>query len=108
MHGATLEEHNTRLQNLLTKISGCGLKLNKEKCRFNQNEIEFLGNTINASGISVSQSKVDAIKDMKAPTNVVELRRVLGMINFLTKFVPKAQEILKSQSNGSHLTKKSL
>ena len=42
----------------------------------------------------MTQKKVKAIHDIKPPQNIKELRQILGMINFLTKFVPFAQEIL--------------
>ena len=32
--------------------------------------------------------KVDAVTDMPYPTNVKELQRLLGMVNYLGKFIP--------------------
>ena len=55
----------------------------------------FLGHIIGEDGIKIDSDKVKAISNMKAPNNVKELQILLGMINFLTKFIPHAQEILK-------------
>ena len=42
VHGATPEEHDTRLAKVLETIRQVGLKLNKEKCKFRQPCVNFL------------------------------------------------------------------
>ena len=38
--------------------------------------------------MSPDDDKVKAIRNMKAPTNITEVRRFLGMLNQLSKFSP--------------------
>ena len=57
-------------------------------------EIEFLGNVISSCGIKPSESKVEAICKAKRPSNVTELRSFLGLVNFLSRFVPKLSIVL--------------
>ena len=71
-----------------------GLKLNKDKCKFNMDRVSFLDHEISSKGVHIDAEKVEAVDKMQAPRNIKELRKVLGMINFLTKFVPSAQEVL--------------
>ena len=61
------------------------MKLNKKKCLFN--EVIFLGHRIN-EGIFPDKRKVEAVTDMPYPTNVKELQRLQGMVNYLGKFIP--------------------
>ncbi|KAK7109817.1 hypothetical protein V1264_013798 [Littorina saxatilis] len=89
------EEHEQHLESSMKKIVEAGLKLNKEKCSFKQSEIEFLGHVINADGIRPDKKKIDAIINMPDPTNVTELRRILGMMNFLGRFLPNLSSVLK-------------
>ena len=89
--GMNQTEHDSRLKEVLEKIMNAGLKLNEEKCEFSRSKLEFLGNIISSEGISVSPDKVEAVKKLKIPNNVHELRRVLGLFNFVTKFVHNAQ-----------------
>ena len=42
-----------------------GLKLNNEKCRFSQAEVEFLGLNISAKGIKPINSKIDILTNAK-------------------------------------------
>ena len=92
--GESPEKHDENLKVLLEKIKNCGLKLNKQKCSFRTHEVQFLGHVITKEGIKIDPDKVAAIKLLHSPKNIDELRKVLGMINFLTKFVPNAQEIM--------------
>ena len=89
----TDEDHDEHLATILKIIHDSGLKLNKEKCRFRQRRIGYFGSVITAEGISADSGKTAAINALKAPTNVAELRRVLGMVNYLGKFIPKLSSI---------------
>ena len=92
--GDSAISHDAILKRVLDRIRNSGLRLNKEKCVFRTNRLEFLGHIIGAEGISVCPKKIDAIRFMKPPANVKELQRLLGMINFVAKFVSNAQTIL--------------
>lgn len=93
--GDTAESHNKILKRVLDRIEISGLRLNKEKCIFCTDKLEFLGHSISTRGISVCPRRIDAIRNMKPPSNVKELQRLLGMINFVTKFIVHAQTILR-------------
>ena len=93
--GESQDQHDKALQSAIGKTIDAGLKLNKEKCEFNQSEIEFLGHVISGDGIKPDPKKVQAILDMPDPLNVAELRRVLGMINFLGRYLPNLSQILR-------------
>ncbi|XDV23050.1 hypothetical protein PO909_027773 [Leuciscus waleckii] len=50
--------------------------------------LQYFSHTIGHDGIKPDATMVKAITDMPSPTNVAELRQILGMINYLGKFVP--------------------
>ena len=91
--GKSPEEHDKNLKTVLDRIISSGLKLNKDKCQFNKNQINFLGHVIGSQGIEIDPSKVEAIQSLHPPSNIHELRRILGLFNYVQKFVPKAQEL---------------
>ena len=92
--GKDRASHDEILKLVLDRIESSGLKLNRDKCTFSSESVEFLGHIISSNGIKASPEKVSAIQSMIPPKNVKELQRLLGMINFLTRFVPNAQSIL--------------
>ena len=86
--GKDQEEHDSRIRAVLKRIESAGATLNPEKCEFSRTELKFLGHIIDGSGIRADRDKTSAIRQMKPPENVPELRRFLGMVNQLGKVSP--------------------
>ena len=47
-----------------------------------------MGHIVSHAGVSPDPDKIDAVKGMIAPTDVTSLRRFLGVVGYLQKFVP--------------------
>ncbi|MDD9361325.1 MAG: reverse transcriptase, partial [Anaplasma sp.] len=82
------EEHDSRLREVLCRLKEKGLTLNRDKCVFAQETVKFLGHVINKDGVTPDKDKITTIVDMPPPTNVTELKRFLGMVNFIARFIP--------------------
>ena len=82
----TVEEHITRLDEILSRIREAGLKLSPGKCKLFQREVAFLGHIVSESGISTDPEKVKAVKEWPVPRNVHELRSFLGTASYYRKF----------------------
>ena len=95
VHGRTKEEHDTHLTEVLQRLQGTGITLNKEKCEFSKTSIKFLGYVIDSDGIQPDPDKVKAILSVKNPQNVGDVRRFLGMVNQMNKFCPNLADITK-------------
>ena len=65
-----------------------GLKFNIEKCQIRCESIPFFGHVVGADGLRPDQKKVEAIRSMDPSNNVADLRTFLGMVQFLSRFVP--------------------
>ena len=55
------EVHEKHLKNTMEKLNSAGIKLNKEKCQFRQQEIDFLDFVINKDGVKADPRKTEAI-----------------------------------------------
>ena len=75
-------DHLDKLEKVLERLRNAGLKVNAEKSFFGRAELEYLGYWITRDGFQPLPQKVQAIINMKAPQNVRQLRRFIGMINF--------------------------
>ena len=95
VYGKTQEEYDKRLATVLHKIAAAGITLNEDKCEIAKIQVKLLGQLIDKHGIHPDPGKVSAIKQMKAPTNITELRRFLGILNQLGKFIPQLAEATK-------------
>lgn len=84
----TLEEHKDILEKLLKLLSGAGLRLNFEKCKFAYRELDYLGYHVNANGIRPNDTHLSAIRDFAIPTDVRSVQRCIGLFQYFRKFVP--------------------
>ncbi|XP_061887621.1 uncharacterized protein K02A2.6-like isoform X2 [Entelurus aequoreus] len=87
--GSTRKEHDERLRQVLDKTREVNLKLNKEKCEFGVKSLTFVGDVVSEEGVKPDPRKTSAINNMERPTNKDEVRRFLGMVTYLAKFVPQ-------------------
>lgn len=93
--GPTNAKHLENLERVLSKLQESGMRLNQAKCVFLAPEVTYLGHRINKTGIFPVESKVKAITDAPAPTNVKELKSYLGMLNYYNRFLPDLSTKLK-------------
>jgi hypothetical protein len=88
VHGKDREEHDKRLVKVLERLREKGLTLNKDKCQFRFEKLEFFGNVLTKEGINPMEAKVSAVKNARRPENQSEVRSFLGLVNFNCKFMP--------------------
>lgn len=92
--GKNRSEHLDRLHQVLLKLQDAGLTLQKEKCVFFKDEVNYLGYVINKDGLHKSPQKIKAMIEAPVPTNVSQLQSFLGLVNYYRNFVPNASSIL--------------
>jgi hypothetical protein len=92
---STFEEHQARLNEVLTRLHNAGLKVKLSKCTFLRDEIEFLGHVVSAQGLKMSRDKVSAVLDMPRPSDAFGVRRFLGMVQFYRRFIKDCSRICK-------------
>ena len=93
LYGKTIDEHNERLQKTLQRTREYGIKLNKNKCRFLLEQVEYIGHVISGKGVHVDPHKVSAINEMPKPQDKAGVQRLLGTLNFLNRFIPNLSTI---------------
>ena len=91
--GKNIEDHNRTLISSLERAKKIGLTMNLDKCKFNADELVYLGYKISAKGIELHDAKVKAIMEMLEPTNKKGVQRILGLINYVAKFTPKLSQV---------------
>lgn len=77
--GKDQEEHDRKLEIVMSALHDNGVKLNRNKCELAKQELKFLGHIVSANGVRPDPKKVEAIEQYSMPTNKQELLRYLGM-----------------------------
>ena len=86
--GKNEEEHDANLQHLMTRARKGGLIFNKEKCMIKQTSIHFFCLIFSETGAKPDPGRLDAIRDMKSPTNKTQLQEFLGIATYMSPLVP--------------------
>lgn len=94
IQGKSHEELLMRLRLVLEKLREKNLKLNRDKCQFFQKSIKYLGHVIDEHGLHKTQEKTEAVKNMRRPNNLNELRTFLGLANYYNKFIKNLASLL--------------
>ena len=86
--GEDMKQHDQRLEQVMKRLQDCRLKLNEAKCKLRQKQVKYLGCILTADGVSPDPDKIAAIKELPEPKTLRDVRQLLGMVNYLGKFLP--------------------
>ena len=87
-------EHKQLVLQLFQRLNEFAVSINASKSEFGRCQMVFLGHLISHDGIKPLPDKVETFQKYPLPSNVEQLRRYLGMIQFYNRFIPKAAQYL--------------
>ena len=97
--GTTIEEatadHDKVLVKFLERCKERSVKLNTNKLNLRLTEVPFIRHVATDQGLRVDPAKVRAIIEMPAPTDKAGVQRLLGLAQYLSKFLPRLSNITK-------------
>jgi len=88
-------EHLEHLRQVFERCREHNLRMNPSKCAFGVSLGKFLGFLVHHRGIDLDPTKAKAITTLSPPTNLKELRRFVGKVSYLRRFILGLAEILK-------------
>lgn len=90
----SFDDHLEKLGVVLNRLHEKGFQVNAAKSNFCALEVDYLGYTLTRDGIVPQKKKVAAILALKPPTNVKQLRRVLGIVQYYRDIWEKRTDLL--------------
>ena len=91
----SMEEHLLHLEQFFLVLQENGLTINPAKCVFAVSSLKFLGHMVDETGIRPLPKHVTAVQGVLPPTDIKQLQRFLGMINFYRRFLPGIAKVLR-------------
>ena len=88
VHGCTEAEHDAHLRDLMQIACKYDLVFNPQKTHIKAQAINFFGCLYDANGVHPDPGKVNAVHALPAPTNVTKLQEFLGLVTYLSPFIP--------------------
>lgn len=96
---ATFEEHMELLREVARRLREAQLTVSRKKSMFCHKKITFLGYVLTGNGLIVNPDRAKPIIEYKRPETVKELRRLIGLVGWYRRFIPKAAEIMAPLSD---------
>ena len=91
----TLEDLRRKTFRVLENLKKNDLYLKPEKCKFEVQEVEFLGYIIKPDNLLMDPIKKAGITEWPVPKTLKQVQSFLGFCNFYRKFVPNFSDIAK-------------
>jgi len=85
--------HQQYVHHVLNKLEENDLYLKPEKCKFEQQEIEYLGLIVGRNQLRMDPIKIQGIAKWKEPTNPTKVHKFLGFTGYYQYFVPNYSKI---------------
>ena len=93
--GKNNAEHLQDLERVLQRLQQYGLRVNINKCHFMKERVTYCGHEIDKSGLWKMKDRVDTALNAPVPPNVAQLRSLLGLVNYYTRYLPNLATVIK-------------
>lgn len=109
--GKDTAEHDSALNQVLESARSRNIKFNRSKVQLRVNQVKYLGDIMTADRFKPDPEKTKTIINMPELQNKQDLQRLLGMVSYLSQYIPNMSEItapfvhcLKRTCNGCYTT----
>jgi hypothetical protein len=93
--GETLDEHNSKLRQVLQKLREFNITIEPHKCEFLKEELSYLGHVVTASGVKPDERKVAAIMGFPTPNSQKDIKSFLGLAGYYRRFIDNFSAIAR-------------
>ena len=93
VYGATEDEHDKNLHQLMNVAMRNGLVFNSSKCLIKERSVSFFGLMYGIDGIKPDPDRIRDLQDIPPPRDKKELRQFLGLMTFLSPFIRNLSEM---------------
>ena len=94
-YSTDFEHHLVHLKTLFERLKHANIKVKTAKCKIACNELMFLGYKISEEGISIDDSRTQAIRKYPKPTKAKHVKQFLGLAGFYRHFIKNFADIVE-------------
>ena len=95
VYGETFQETLQNTIDVLERLKAKGFLLKTTKCHFFDTEVEILGHKIKDNTLQALEKNIEAVKNLKQPKTLRQVRRILGVLNYHRKLIKNFADLTK-------------
>ena len=92
--GKTVAEYDRNLTAVLERLRENDVRLNRDKCKMSRKTVTFYEHVFGEHGLSADPDKIASITKATPPGNASEVRSLLGMAQYVARFIPNFATIV--------------
>src|SRR6266436_3998041 len=93
IYSSSLTDHWRITQEMLQTLCSYKLFLQPEKCKFEHQEVDYLGLVISKDHVAMDPVKVQGVTDWPQPAKVKDVQSFIEFVNFYQRFICNFSEI---------------
>ena len=94
-YSSEFDLHLQHLRTLFERLKACNVKVKTSKCKIACDQLMFLGYKISTQGISIDDSRTQAIKKYPKPIKSKHIKQFLGLAGFYRHFIRNFADIVE-------------
>jgi hypothetical protein len=98
-------QHKQHVDAVLGTLAEHKLYVKPSKCTWAVEEVEFCGHYVGRDGLRIAPSKVEAVKERPRPTSAIEILSFMGLVNYLSAYIPNFARVALPLTNMQSGTK---
>ena len=99
VYSNSLEEHRKHVWLVLAKLQEAGLYLKLSKCKFEMQQISFVGFIVTPEGVEMELDRVWTIPQWPEPASHRDIQVFLGFANFYRRFISSFSRLAKPMTD---------
>ena len=88
VHGATREEHDRHVSEVLAVLRNHQVKVNEGKSRYGVASISFLGLRVSHNSVQLDPERIAPLLRAEVPDSSAKLQSFLGSVSYYARFIP--------------------
>jgi len=92
VYSKNITDHLNHITLVMKALRKFGFKISAEKSTWIEKEVPLLGFIISGKEIRINPEKINTIKNRLEPKNAKQVESVLGLFQFLSRFIPEFAE----------------
>src|SRR5664279_757191 len=90
-----IDKHLVTLRDLFSRVRQANIKLKPTKARVGYTQIQFLGSIVSEGQVRPNNESIEKILNAPRPRTKKGVRSLVGCVNWLRKYLPRAAKLLK-------------